>query len=147
MSTTYAEKTESQTLIDLLKDCSVKLAELNRDYLSILESGHPRRDDLNHLPKCAWLLDRAKRIDQPCRDLANLATAVLERSEGHADSLEQLAVSVRVGELEAHLHHMLRLTSELKVKLVGLKLMDQVAKLRESAGLNAMKGGPLRPND
>jgi hypothetical protein len=50
-------------------------------------------------------------------------------------------------EIEIHLHHALRLTYELKQLLDQEKYLgDQVPKLRLAAGLNAMKGGPLRPD-
>ena len=89
------------------------------------------------------LLDRAKRFDQPMRELVNHTASVIEHAD--LDGVGAMELTLRLGEAEAQLHHMLRQSAELQKGIDAGKIGEKVARLRESAGLNAMKGGPLRP--
>ncbi len=141
MGVTLDARTE--VLTSLLSEYSQKLTELNRELHKVVSGGRANAENPGLL---AWLLDRAQRFGKPIQDLVNQAahsTFVNDISE--ANSIEAIELALRLGETEAQLHHMLRQADELEQLVRTLKIGDQVARLRESAGLNAMKGGPLRP--
>ncbi len=137
MSATTGERTD--TLPELLREFAGKLAELNREFVALLELGLSNE----RAGRYAWLLDRAKRFDQPMRELVNHTASVIEHAD--LDGVGAMELTLRLGEAEAQLHHMLRQSAELQKGIDAGKIGEKVARLRESAGLNAMKGGPLRP--
>lgn len=129
-----------ESLSSLLREYAAKLTELNRELEGALSWNMSQT--LARLGYIALLFDRASRYDQPLRELVNLGTQIIE--SGDSDRLLGIELFTRVGETEAELHHMLRFVEELKARLKEMTFLDRVARLRESAGLNAMKGGPLR---
>lgn len=141
MSATTGERTENLT--DVLREYAGKLTELNREMQQVLIGAAAMPRDPGRL---AWLLDRAKRFDRPMREFVNVAARRLEHVWVDDDNSVGVGeLTLRLGETEAQLHHMLRQAGELQKFVDELKLTEHVARLRESAGLNAMKGGPLRP--
>jgi len=147
MTNTFTER--ALVVLPLLREYADKLTQLNRELLEVLAGS--RASVANAPGQVAWLLDRAKRLDRPMRELVNGAASEVElppisfsAEEDH--TLEHAELVLRLGETEAQLHHMLRQAAELQKRVDEFKMTEQVARLRESAGLNAMKGGPLRPN-
>ena len=142
MNSPTHERTTS--LAGLLREYADKLLQLNRELMEALWQGAKA---VNAPGQLAWLLDRSKRLDRPVRDLVNGAANSIELAVGFTDeSLETAEITLRLGETEAQLHHMIRQSAELQKLIEEQKATDRVARLRESAGLNGMKGGPLRPN-
>lgn len=136
-----ADRTDQ--LVESLRAWSGKMSVLNGEISSLLANSY-----WNYIPQqLAWLLDRAEAIDEPVRRLVNHTAARLEHN-GH-DVLTELELKGGLSEAEAQYHHLLMLAEELRTKITGYseRLAEKVKSLRVAAGLNAMKGGPLRPND
>ncbi len=145
MNATLLERTETLggPLAALLREYSAKLTDLNRELIQEIERGKHAVDNPSRL---AWLLDRSKRLDLPMRELVNhVANSIDMMIFSDEYNLESTELAIRLGETEAQLHHMLRHAYDLQKLIDNFKAGDAVARLRESAGLNGMKGGPLRP--
>jgi hypothetical protein len=121
----------------LLKEYASKLAALNVDFLVGIERGYS-------YSKMAWLLDQGELLRPPLTRLMSRGSALLEHSS--LGTITEDELTQRMREMEIHFHHALRLTHELRKSIdKSSRKAAAVAKLRVSAGLNAMKGGPLRP--
>ena len=95
--------------------------------------------------RLAVTLDQFETIRRP---LERLLSATAARVEHPAiESLLADELTLRLAEIETEFHHSLRLIHAVKTEWErkSPKLLEQVARLRVSAGLNGMKGGPLRP--
>jgi hypothetical protein len=131
---------KARVVLVLLKEYANKLSSLIADLLDLklyehLGSGRER---------AAWLLDQGELLRKPLSQILSRGSAFLEHS--NLDTTTENELALRMREIEIHFHHALRLTHELKQKIDEDKsLTAQIAKLRVAAGLNAMKGGPLRP--
>lgn len=148
MSTTTADITErpvnveeqARIVMGLLREYAAKLAELNSTLLLVLKM--EIQNEINH---AAWLLDQSELIQKPL--LAILSRGSGLRDNSPLETITQDELSLRLFETEVHLHHMMRLSQQLRDKIKSHKLTDDVAKRRMAAGLSGMKGGPLRPNE
>ncbi len=153
---------QARIVSGLLKEYAAKLAELNAELLGF--SFKPGTTAC--FAHTAWLLDQGELLRKPLSNIISRGSALLEYSSPEAiarlsavapvrersslDFLTADELALRMREIEIHLHHMLRLTHELRESVeTGLRKGgykgDLVAKLRLAAGLNAMKGGPLNP--
>ncbi len=132
---------QARIVLGLLKEYAEKLSSLNTD---ILEA---RTDPTRGLPlrteRAAWLLDQGELLKPPLSRIISRGSALLEHM--NLDTVVEDELALRMREIEIHLHHTLRLTHELKQVFEQARNAEQIAKLRLAAGLNAMKGGPLRP--
>lgn len=126
----------------LLKEYTSKLASLNGELLAA-------QIELHKYPqpeRMAWLLDQVDLVRQPLARVISRGSGLLEHS--NLDSVTEDELAVRMREMDVHFHHAVRLAHELRTAIAGdRRLNEQVTKLRYAAGLNAMKGGPLRPNE
>jgi hypothetical protein len=131
---------KTKVVLVLLKEYTDKLSAQVRDILdffwqrSLIAPGS--------LERAAWLLDQGELLRKSLPQIISRGSALLEYLQLDTNTKNEL--SLRMSEIEIHFHHMLRLTHELKLAIDNQK--NNVAKLRISAGLNAMKGGPLRPD-
>jgi len=142
--TSVLEREEQVRLVlGLLKEYAGKLLSLNED---LLEARFDRSGYPIHIraERVAWLLDQGELLRKPLSLIISRGSAFLEHS--NLDTTTENELLLRMREIEIHLHHALRLTYELKQQTDQDKHLGvQVPKLRLAAGLNAMKGGPLRP--
>lgn len=131
---------QARVVSGLLKEYVDKLAALNADLLDVIS-------DPYSTARASWLLDQGDLLRKPLAQIISRGSGLLEHA--NLDTITEDELSLRMQEIEIHLHHAFRLTHELKqvILATGNTLVEQVAKLRVAAGLNAMKGGPLRPND
>jgi hypothetical protein len=131
---------KTKVVLVLLKEYTDKLSAQIRDILdffwqrSLIAPGS--------LERAAWLLDQGELLRKSLPQIISRGSALLEYLQLETNTKNEL--SLRMSEIEIHFHHMLRLIHELKLAIDNQK--NNVAKLRISAGLNAMKGGPLRPD-
>jgi hypothetical protein len=148
MSDLVAETTErpvnveehARIVMTVLKEYVDKLAAFNAEVLDTLcdlgESQTVRR--------AAWLLDQGELMRAQLPRILSRGSGLLEHSKLTPITQDELALRMR--EIEIHIHHALRMTHELRKTIEeDKKLGEQVAKLRVAAGLNGMRGGPLRP--
>jgi|GEM_PF-6759778 len=144
MTTTMVETNErrvsveeqARTVSGLLKEYADKLTALNADLLDAICNPEMTA-------RAAWLLDQGELLRKPLSQIISRGSGLLEHAA--LDTIVEDELSLRMREIEIHLHHAVRLTHELKQILLDGGLAEQVAKLRVGSGLNAMKGGPLRP--
>ena len=129
---------QARSVSALLKEYTEKLSALNANLINAVSNF-----DRTPTPLAAWLLDQGELLRQPLSRIISLGSGLLEHSNLAPLTKDELAVRMR--EIDIHFHHMLRLTYELKQATENARLKDAVAKLRYAAGLNGMKGGPLRP--
>jgi hypothetical protein len=123
----------------LLKEYTRKLSTLNADLIQAL-SNFSRSATQN----MAWLLDRGELLRNPLSEVISRGSSLLEHTI--LDSVTKDELALRMREIEIHIHHAVRLTYELKQAVEKKRMASPIAKLRLAAGLNAMKGGPLRPD-
>lgn len=128
----------ARIVMDLLREYAKKLAQLNEELLSANEGAGYTAN------RAAWLLDQSEVTRKPLMAILSRGSGLREGSP--LESITRDELSLRMFETEVHLHHMLRLAHQLRERITSAKLTEQVAKLRLSAGLNAMKGGPLKPD-
>jgi hypothetical protein len=153
---------QARIISGLLEEYVNKLSALNADILDVMDTS---RDWpwARHVRRAAWLVDQSELLRKPLSRIISRGSALLEhsrfipeesreepgldtpRAQSFLDSLAEDELALRMREIEIHLHHMLRLTHELRQAIEKDSLKDEVAKLRLAAGLNAMKGGPLNP--
>ena len=127
---------QARIVSGLLKEYADKLVALNADLIDV-------KSNMDQNERTAWLLDRGELLRKPLAQIISRGSGLLEHAQLETVTEDELALRLR--EVEIHLHHALRLTHELKEMVDGYRVTEEVAKLRVSAGLNAMKGGPLRP--
>jgi hypothetical protein len=153
---------QARIVSGLLKEYAAKLAELNAE---LLDFSFELREAARLAPRAAWLLDRSELLRKPLSNIISRGSALLEYSTPEAvahlstvapvrvnASLDYLAaaeLSLRMREIEVHLHHSLRLTQKLREAVDGLRKAglkkDLVAELRLAAGLNVMQDSPVNP--
>jgi len=131
---------EARHLLTLLREYSAKLLRLNEDFFEILRNGKPTSSH----SRVAWLLDQSVLLQKPVVDLVNRAAALQELTS--LSSLTEDELELRRVETEIHLHHMIRQSGGFLIDYKKQGLADPYTRLRLAAGLNGMKGGPLRPN-
>jgi hypothetical protein len=133
---------QARIVADLLREYANKLVDLRKEFEQLLWSmaDHDLRDD----SLAAWLLDQSDHLRKPL--VAILSRASSFEEHGGLDPLIEDEIRLRRTETEIHLHHVLRLTGDLRSRLDQRKQSEDVARLRMAAGLSGMKGGPLRPN-
>lgn len=131
---------QARIVCGLLKEYTDKLAALNADLLDAI-------GDPYSTARASWLLDQGDLLRKPLAQIISRGSGLLEHA--NLDTITEDELGLRMQEIDIHLHHALRLIHELKQAILatGNTLVEQVTKLRVSAGLNAMKGGPLRPNE
>ncbi len=131
---------EALLLGPLLGEYAGKLWAFNDQTASFLEEGNdymlPRR--------AAWLLDQFDAVRTPLLRVQSRASQLVEHADLSTTVHEIMAL--RLNELDAQFHHAIRLAHELRERVRTSKWESKVAPLRMAAGLNGMKGGPLRPN-
>ena len=137
---TICAETEARGVMSVLKEYAEKLSALNSDLMTT-RYGYPNGDLFQ---RAALLLDISETIRKPLARILSRGSALLEHPV--LDSFVEDELALRVREIEIHYHHLLRLTHELRQFIDESGEKDQVARLRYAAGLNGMKGGPLRPN-
>ncbi|HEY1188821.1 MAG TPA: hypothetical protein VGE74_14295 [Gemmata sp.] len=125
---------QARVVMALLREYSGKLAALTGDLKKLVASGW-----VNDYDTIAWLLDQSEILRKPL--LAILSRGSGLRESAQLDSLIRDELSLRMWETEVHLHHAARLTLALRARLTKSKVMDDVAKMRVSAGLPAIQGG------
>jgi hypothetical protein len=131
---------QARIVSNLLKEYAGKLAALNADLLGAVSNLSQTAT-----PALALLLDQGELLRPPLSQIISRGSGLLEHA--NLDSLTEDELVLRMREIEIHLHHTLRLTHELRQATENAHKSEKVTKLRVSAGLNAMKGGPLRPNE
>jgi hypothetical protein len=129
---------QARIVLRLLKEYTRKLSILNSNLLEAL-SDFARCT----IQSMAWLLDQGELLRNPLSQLISRGSSLLEHTI--LDSVTKDELTLRMREIEIHMHHTVRLTYELRQAAEKKKMGASIAKLRVSAGLNAMKGGPLRP--
>lgn len=127
---------QARIVSGLLKEYADKLAALTAELIDT-------KSNMDQNERNAWLLDQGELLRKPLAQIMSRGSGLLEHA--HLESITEDELTLRMREIEIHLHHTLRLTHELKQLVDNYRVTEQVAKLRVSAGLNAMKGGPLRP--
>ena len=140
MNNTVAGSEVVYRLCELLGEYAGRLRHLND---LVLE--HWATRDANAIwERHAVLLDRLESIRKPLEHVIGSASQMLEHEEPEQFAAEELAL--RLAEVETELHHSIRLADSLKTSAGrDVKSAQDVARLRMATGLNAMKGGPLRP--
>jgi AraC-like DNA-binding protein len=129
-------------LCDTLAEYAGKLRAINERLLGGWASPTaPYSND-----RMALILDQFETIRKPLERFLSVTAARLEHADG--DSLIADELTLRLAEIETEFHHSLRLVHAAKTDAESSspKRLEQIARLRVAAGLNAMKGGPLRPN-
>jgi hypothetical protein len=135
---------QARIVLSLLREYAEKLAVLGNELLALI-SRYTSNFHGPHNNQAAWLLDQSELIRSPLQNILSRATGLHENSAISRLTEDELAL--RRSEIEVHLHHVIRQTGELRVIVDRSKTTaSDIAKLRLSAGLNAMKGGPLRPD-
>ncbi len=129
---------EAHHLLSLLREYAGKLLRLNDELFSMIEKS-------NSNSRAAWLIDQSELLRKPVIALVNRTASLQESLAASSDVIED-ELELRRLETEIHLHHMIRQTGELRETIDRANRADKVARLRLAAGLNGMKGGPLRPN-
>lgn len=124
-----AVESQARLVMGVLKEYSGKLAELTNGLLRVQER---LQDNLN---EAAWLLDQSEVIRKPLLAILSRGSGLREGSPFASVTRDEL--SLRMFETEVHLHHATRMTLRLRDRLVSAKLIDQVAKMRVTAGLPA----------
>lgn len=128
---------QARIVSGLLKEYAEKLSALNANLLNAITKGY-------FTAQAAWLLDQGELLRKPLAQIISRGSGLLEHS--NLDTITEDELALRMQEIEIHLHHALRLTHEFKQPIEKNKAQaEAVAQLRVAAGLNAMKGGPLRP--
>jgi hypothetical protein len=144
---------QAERLADILHEYSDKVRAVNEDLLAVMQSGEYGRS--KHASRIATLLDRVDVLWKPLLRITSQASQLLERErlangDGDSEKLDPITtaeLSLRVFETESQIHHMLRLADELRKRVAEYQIAAEVKALRYTAGLNAMKGGPLRPDE
>ena len=131
---------QARIVADLLREYANKLVDLWKEIQQLLSMARPNRDD----SRAAWLLDQSDYLRKPLLTILSRASSFEEH--GGLDPVLEDEIRLRRTETEIHLHHVLRLTGDLRSLLDQRKQSEDVAQLRLAAGLSGMKGGPLRPN-
>jgi hypothetical protein len=134
---------QARIVMTVLREYAEKLVKLNHHLLNVVERTTQNR--VIPIEEGAWLLDQSEIVRKPLLTLLSRGSGLRENALLELITRDEL--SLRMTELEVHLHHMIRQTGELRAMIDRWKKTEAVAKLRVSAGLNAMKGGPLRPNE
>lgn len=132
----------SERLADLLKEYSEKLRITTVALLECEERLLSRISYVSHA-QIAWLLDSVDGIQKPLRLIMEEASAFLEG--GQIDNQLATEYSLRLAEIRTQLHHTLSCSHTISEHLKKSRMFEVVTKFRFSAGLSAMKGGPLRP--
>jgi len=132
----------ARVVMGLLREYVEKLVVINRD-LAECVSGWQQPLLAGDYSQAAWLLDQSELIRKPL--LAVLSRGSGLRENASLEPITQDELNLRMVETEVHMHHMMRLTGELRSHIESKKVMDHVGKLRVVAGLSGMKGGPVRP--
>lgn len=121
----------------VLREYAEKISALNDELWMAL--GSPINEG-----RAAWLLDRSELIRRPLLTVLSRGSGLRENAP--LESITRDILSLRMVELEVHLHHMDRQTAELHALIEHDRKPEEVAKLRVAAGLNVMKSGPRRPH-
>lgn len=106
MSTAVTTGVEEQTrhVCGLLKEYTAKLIDLKRREL---EFGVPAfGTDTRYYDLLAWWLDECERVKKPLLEVVSLASQTLEHLDPEPLARDEL--TLRLAEIEVHLHHTLR---------------------------------------
>jgi hypothetical protein len=131
--------TEEQVrlVLNLLKEYSDKLSSLIVYLLDPMFHEHLG----SARERAAWLLDQGEMLRKPLSQIISRGSAFLEHM--NLDITTENELTLRMREIEIHLHHATRLTHELKQRIDKNKSLGsrqqlgaQIADLRVSAGLN-----------
>ena len=132
---------EAATLAGLLSEYTGRLRDLNDRVLEHWAD----KDSSGVFERHAVLLDRMELIRKPLERVIGWASQLLEH--GDLEPVQSAELGLRLTDVETELHHSIRFVERLNSNLYrDQQFVANVARLRVAAGLNAMKGGPLRPN-
>ncbi len=141
MNSLIAGTEQGTPLAAILGEFATKLSVLNDRVLEHWAS----KDSTEIWDRHAILLDRIEMIRKPLETVIRDASQLLEH--GDLEEYQRSELTLRLAEVETELHHSIRYTELLKTNIArDPQFQNTVARLRVTAGLNAMKGGPLRPN-
>ena len=128
-------------LCDTLGEYAGKLRAINERLLN----GWADPRSAHAHDRLAVTLDQFETIRRPLERLLSATACRAEHPEVEPLLADEL--TLRLAEIETEFHHALRLIHAVKTEWErkSPKLLEQVARLRVAAGLNGMKGGPLRP--
>jgi uncharacterized protein YecT (DUF1311 family) len=124
----------ARTVMAVLREYAEKVAALNKEFGAALINLTSNHRSLNE-SQVAWLLDQAELMRRPL--LAILSRGSGLRENAPIESITRDELSLRMVELEVHLHHMFRHAGELRAKLESWRLAEGVTPLRFAAGLPA----------
>ena len=133
---------QARTLVGILREYADKLMAANKELFAVLAE---KDDGFLDESRAAWLLDRSEVLRKPLLRLVSRGHGLHDHSG--LDALTRDELALRLTEVDLHLHHMVRQTGQLRSVAERYKLAEDIARLRMAAGLNAMKGGPLRPDE
>ena len=140
MNSMISTSEQGTPLATILGEFATKLSALNDRVLEHWAD----KDSGGIWERHAILLDRIEMIRKPLEVVIGGASQLLEH--GDLEPFQRGELTLRLAEVETELHHAIRHTEQLKANLArDPQFQITVARLRMTAGINGMKGGPLRP--